>query len=275
MKFLSWKVVLPKEQGMIREEEAADATAYLLDWGEKPKVRPAVVICPGGGYHNLSPREGEPIAMQFLSMGYHAFVLRYRVAPTCFPTSLQELALLMAQIRRHSREWNVDPDRIAVAGFSAGGHLACSLGTFWNREFVCGPLGVKAEEIRPDGMILSYPVITSGQWAHANSFIHLLGEDAENEEKRRLVSLEFQVGPHTPKTFLWHTAADEIVPVQNSLLLADALVRNHVSLELHIYPEGPHGLSLATEDTSVGLGERIEPWCQSWISLAGEWMKHL
>lgn len=275
MKLLSWKVVLPQEQGRIKEEEAAEAAAFLLDWEKEPKKRPAVVICPGGGYGNLSEREGDPIAMKFLSMGYHAFILRYRVAPARFPTALQELALLMAQIRRHSEEWNVDPDKIAVAGFSAGGHLVCSLGVFWNREFVYGPLGVKAEDIQPNGMILSYPVISSGQWQHANSFLRLLGEDADNEEKRKLVSLELQVGPHTPKTFLWHTVTDELVPVQNALLLAEALVKNHVSLELHIYPVGAHGLALATEDTSIGMKERIEPWCQSWISLAGEWMKHL
>lgn len=274
MKLLSWKVVLPQDEGRIREEEAADATAYLLDWGEEPKKRPAVVICPGGGYRHLSEREGEPVAMKFLAMGYHAFILRYRLAPVTFPAALQELALLLAQIRQHSEEWNVEPDKIVISGFSAGGHLACSLGAFWNQEFVYGPLGLTAEEIRPDGMILSYPVITSGPHKHAGSFEKLLGDEAGNEEKRQLVSLEFQVGPHTPRTFLWHTATDETVPVENSLLLADALIKNHVNLELHIFPEGSHGLSLATEDTSTGLKERVVPQCQPWIDLARAWLKN-
>lgn len=277
MKLLTWKILLPPECGCKREEEAADATAYLLDWGEDnlKKERPAVVICPGGGYSHLSQREGEPVAMQYLSMGYHAFVLRYRVAPARFPEALWELALLVSQIRKHSKEWKVDPDRIVVSGFSAGGHVAGSLGMFWNREFVYGPLGRGKEEIRPDGMILAYPVVTSGPYCHKGSFENLLGEEADHKEKRELVSLELQVSSHTPKTFLWHTASDETVPVQNSLLLADALVRNNVSLEFHLFPSGPHGLALATEDTCGGRPELIEPQCQPWITLAGEWLKRL
>lgn len=275
MKLLTWKIPLPPECGGSMAEDEADVTAYLLDWGEKPeKQRPAVVICPGGGYGHLSQREGEPVAMQYLSMGYHAFVLRYRVAPARFPEALWELALLVARIREHSQEWNVDPQKIVVSGFSAGGHLACSLGVFWNREFVYGPLGKKKEDIRPDGMILSYPVITSGPGCHAGSFENLLGEEAQDPEKRELVSLELQAGPHMPRTFLWHTAADEAVPVQNSFLLAEALMKNHVSLEFHVYPIGPHGLSLAVEDTCGDRGDLIQPWCQSWIALAREWMKH-
>ncbi len=273
MKYLSWEIQLPEECGG-KEEAVARADAYLLDWGEEgtKKVRPAVVICPGGGYRHLSPREGEPIAMQYLSMGFHAFVLRYSIAPARFPTALWQLALLVARIRERSREWLADPERIVVSGFSAGGHLACSLGAFWNRELVWGPLGLRAEQIRPAAMLLSYPVITSGPFCHSGSFENLLGEEAQDKEKRHLVSLEHQVGPHTPRTFVWHTAADASVPVQNSLLLAQALAKSGVSVELHIYPEGCHGLSLATEDTSSGKENMIEPRCQSWIKLAGEWL---
>ena len=276
MKLLTWKLMLPSACGC-RGEEKADATAYLLDWGEEntKKKRPAVVICPGGGYNHLAEREGEPVAMEYLSMGYHVFVLRYRVAPARFPEALWELALLLSQIREHSEEWNVDPEKIVVSGFSAGGHLAGSLGMFWNREFVYGPLGRRQEDIRPDGMILAYPVVTSGPYGHKGSFMHLLGEEADSKEKREFVSLELQAGSHTPKTFLWHTASDETVPVQNSLLLAEVLIKNHVSLEFHLFPSGPHGLSLATEDTCGGRPELIEPRCQSWISLAGEWLKQL
>lgn len=277
MKLLTWKILLPSECGCRGEEKGADATAYLLDWreGDVKKKRPAVVICPGGGYSHLSQREGEPVAMQYLSMGYHAFVLRYRVAPARFPEALWELALLVSQIREHSEEWEVDPERIMVSGFSAGGHLAGSLGTFWNREFVYGPLGRGKEDIRPDGMILAYPVVTSGPYCHKASFENLLGEESNHKEKRELVSLELQVNSFTPKTFLWHTASDGTVPVQNSLLLADALVRNNVSLEFHLFPSGPHGLALATEDTCGGRPELVELCCQPWIALAGEWLKRL
>jgi len=255
----------------------ASVTAYLLDWGGDGtrKKRPAVVICPGGGYWHLSQREGEPVAMEYLAMGYHAFVLWYTVAPGRFPQGLLELALLVAQIREHSQEWEVDPERVVVSGFSAGGHLACSLGVFWNREFVYGPIGRRAKEIRPDGMILCYPVITSGTYCHAGSFENLLGQDAGDERKRTLVSLERQAGPHTPKTFLWHTMTDETVPVQNALLFADALVKNGVNLEFHLFPTGGHGLSLAREDTCKGREDFIVPQCQCWIKLAGRWMENL
>ena len=276
MKLLTWKLTLP-EEAEVRQEDKAAATAYLLDWGqeEKKKIRPAVVICPGGGYGHVSQREGEPVAMKFLAMGYHAFILRYSVAPSRFPTALLELAFLMSQIREHCEEWSVDPNKIVVSGFSAGGHLACSLGSFWNHEFIYGPLGKKAEDMKPNGMILGYPVISSGPYCHASSFEKLLGEECQNEEKRNLVSLENQVGPHTPSTFLWHTVTDHTVPVKNSFLLAESLIKNQVSVEFHLYPKGEHGLSLATEDTCGGRKELVEPQCQSWISLAEEWMKHL
>ncbi|MCI9147540.1 MAG: alpha/beta hydrolase [Hungatella sp.] len=277
MKLLTWE--LPRLQSENGGEEAGRATvaAYLLDWqeGEQKRMRPAVVICPGGGYHKLSEREGEPVAMEYLAMGYHAFVLRYTVAPGRFPQGLLELASLVAHIRDHGEEWGVDPAKVVVSGFSAGGHLACSLGVFWNREFVYGPIGRRAEEIRPDGMILCYPVITSGAYCHPGSFENLLGEEAGDEKKRRLVSLEMQAGPHTPKTFLWHTAKDATVPVQNALLFAEALAANGVNVEFHLFPSGGHGLSLAREDTSRGEESLVEPRCQCWIRLAGEWMKNL
>lgn len=275
MKFFSWDIPLPKECGRGEEKETARTDAYLLDWSEEGagKARPAVVICPGGGYRFVCPREGEPVAMQYLSMGYHAFVLHYAVAPERFPTALWQLALVVARIRENSGQWLVDPEKVVVSGFSAGGHLACSLGAFWNREFVYGALGRKPEEIRPNAMLLSYPVITSGPFCHKGSFEKLLGEEADNKEKRDFVSLERQVGPHTPRTFVWHTATDDSVPVQNSLLLAEALVNSGVNVELHIFPTGCHGLSLATEDTSNGMEKMVVPRCQSWIALAGEWLK--
>lgn len=266
MTYFFQTLVLPEISG------SASFTAYLLDGNQ---TRPAVIICPGGGYGKLSPREAEPIAMQYLAAGYHAFVLWYSLPPFRFPTALQELAFLTAHVREHAQEWHVDPDKIVVSGFSAGGHLACSLGAFWNQEFVYKPLGLTAEAIRPNGMILCYPVVTSGKDCHAGSFANLLGEQSENEEMRRLVSLEHQVGAHTPKTFLWHTVTDQSVPVANSMLLAQTLIQHGVNLEYHLYPTGCHGLALATEETSDGQERYVEPQCQSWMNLAKCWLEHL
>ena len=277
MNILTWEICLTKEQlGYEKLTPPASVTGYILDPVSLSanRRRPAVIICPGGGYEHLSDREGEPVAMQLTAMGIHAFILKYSLAPDVFPAGLRELAETVSEIKAHADTWMIDPERILVCGFSAGGHLACSLGAFWNQEFLWTSLNKKPEEIRPDGMILCYPVITAGVDSHQGSFQNLLGKNAHDEIQRSLVSLEHHVGSHTPKTFLWHTASDSSVPVANSLLLAEALTRHHVSLELHIYPVGCHGLSLATEEVSASDGRYVEPQCQSWISLLKTWLEH-
>lgn len=247
--------------------------AFILDsLSVAPKkLRPAVIVCAGGGYWQKSDRESEPIVMQFLSMGYHSFLLDYSVAPNHFPTSVRELAEAVALIREHGEEWLVDTEKVIVCGFSAAGHLACSLGVFWDKEIVYGAIDREPEEIRPDGMILCYPVITGGEYRHPGSFIKLLGEDA-TEEERMEVSLETLVSPGTPRAFIWHTYSDESVPVENSLLLAAAMRKQDVNFELHIYPVGGHGLSLATEETTGSREELLVSQCQSWISLVKTWL---
>lgn len=145
-------------------------------------ARPLVLVCPGGGYVGTCDREGEPLAMQFLAMGYHAAVLKYSCAPAVFPTALAELACSVRLIREHAQEWHVEPRKIIVLGCSAGGHLAASLGVFWKRDFLAQFLGAEdcdRSVFRPDGMILCYPVITSGEFAHRGSFENLLGEQEE------------------------------------------------------------------------------------------------
>lgn len=278
MKHFTQELIISEEQaGSKKQTPPAKLRGYLLDSISvaPDRKRPAIIICPGGGYEYTSDREGEPVAMQFLSMGCHAFILDYSVAPDEFPRQVMELALAVSYVRSHEEEWQIDPKRLVVAGFSAGGHLACSLGAFWNREFLYGPLGLKPEDLRPDGMLLAYPVITSGPYAHTGSVKNLLGGRAGEEAMRRLISLEYQVGPHTPKTFLWHTSTDQSVPVQNSLLLANALIEHGVNVEMHIYPTGCHGLSLATEEVSGADGRYVEPQCQGWLKLAKAWLEHL
>lgn len=242
--------------------------AYLRDESLEMTVpaRPAIIICPGGGYGYTSDREAEPIALQFLGMGFQCFVLRYSVkGQTVFPGALMELAASTALVRNRSEEWHIDPNRIVVMGFSAGGHLAASLGIFWKRDFLLEPLRRESEEIRPNGMILAYPVITSGEFAHRASFVNLLGE--RYEEQIGLVSLENQVSTDTPPTFLWHMWDDRFVPVENSLLLADALRRSGVPLEMHILPRGDHGLALASAETNSET-ESVKDWpiwVERWI----------
>lgn len=207
-------------------------------------------------------------------MGFNACVLRYSVRPATFPTALLELSIAVDLIRKNTEKWHVDINKVIVAGFSAGGHLAASLGVFWNRSFLSESLGISNEEIKPNGILLSYPVITSGTYAHKGSFVALLGENYDTLLNE--VSLEKQVTDQTPPTFLWHTYTDDLVAVENSFMFAGALLKNKVSMEMHIYPKGAHGLSLGTEETKGKDNELgLQPDVTNWIEMAGVWIKNL
>lgn len=252
--------------------EGASPTVNVYLWEERHryvvKPRPAIIFCPGGAYSRVAKREGEPVALRFLAMGFQCFILRYTTLSMPFPAALAELSETVRMVRQKAGEWNIDPDRIVVCGFSAGGHLAASLGVFWNAEFLRRPLGYTGRENRPDGLILAYPVITSGQFAHEESFKNLLGDSYT--EKLSLVSLEKQVTEDTPPAFLWHTFEDEAVPPENALLFAMSMRQKGVSTELHLWPHGCHGLALADDET-----ERTAEGCVDWPAMAARWIRHL
>lgn len=235
------------------------------------KERPMILICPGGGYGMTSDREAEPLAVRFLAMGYHVAILRYSVAPAVYPTALLELAQAMKLIHKYAEEWLVNTEKIFVLGCSAGGHLAASLGMFWHEAWLAEKIEVKNEILKPAGMILCYPVITSGEFAHRGSFDALLG-GIETEEMLERVSLEKQVTEHTPEAFIWHTYTDDCVPVENSLFLISAMKKYNIPVEFHMYPVGGHGLSTADWQTSMPNGYGMQEECQSWLSLAATWL---
>lgn len=265
------KLNVPYEKaGIQKQPYQPELHTYLLEPAHVPQQRPAVIVCPGGGYGFTSKREGEPVALQYNARGFQAFVLWYSVAPDVWPTALLELAYTVAYVRSHANEWGINPDKIIIEGFSAGGHLAASLATFWNRDFVWKALGVEQEMVKPNGAILSYPVITSGEYAHRGSFENLLGD--RYEELLDVVSLEKQVGNQNPPTFIWHTYTDQAVPVENSLFLVEALRKHQIPVELHIFPEGPHGLSLANRETISALGEKEYTAVQPWMDLSCTWI---
>ncbi|MCR5042508.1 MAG: alpha/beta hydrolase [Clostridia bacterium] len=237
------------------------------------RKRPTVVICPGGGYAFRSRREAEPVALAFIAHDLNAAVLEYSVAPAVFPAALTELARAVAYLRQNSDELHVDADKIAVLGFSAGGHLAANFGTLWDSALVRDITGF-TDEHKPNGMILCYPVITSGLRAHRGSIDNLLGDRKDDPELLELVSCEKQVGPGTPPAFIWHTFDDGAVPIQNSLIMTQALADNGINTELHVFPHGPHGLSLANEAV-YGCFDGNGRDCQEWIDLAIRWLKNL
>ena len=241
-------------------------TTYVLDDPmEQNTKRPAVLVCPGGGYSFCSPREAEPIAMQYNAAGFHAFVLNYSVAPHRYPQALKEVSKAIQIIRENAEKWNVEAGNIAVIGFSAGAHLAGSIGMFWNSE----PIKTGDESNRPNAIMLAYPVITSGEFANKGSFDNLCGDDKELIKE---MSLENHVSKDTPPMFIWHTWEDTCVPVENSLMLAAALKKGNVPFELHIYPKGAHGLSTATPDVGIdGVG--VSTNVRGWVELSVNWLR--
>ena len=247
--------------------------AYISD--DSGHVRDAILVIPGGGYSCVcDDREGEPIALAYLSRGYHAFVLKYSVgADAVFPEPLIDVSLAVAYMKSHAEEFHIAPERIFAVGFSAGGHLCAMLGTMWNHESIYEKTNIKFGENKITGMILCYPVISGKDGAlDQESFCNLNGTETPTKEQLAFLSLENQVSEETVPAFIMHTAADEMVPVINAIYFTEALAKNHIKFELHIYPNGPHGMALATPVTSGGNlkfeNKRIARWVDdscAWI----------
>lgn len=248
----------------LKSEHKATLTVYVPDETAKGvlemRLRPAVLVIPGGGYTHIGIREGEPIAIKFMSKGFIPFVLEYSTKGSHYPTAQIEASLAMAFIRSQGKAYNANPCKVATIGFSAGAHLACSLSCIYDeKEVAAGLKEIKYfkengfDKIKADALILCYPVISSDKaiW-HQGSFETLSNGDKQIIDR---LSLEKRIGSNFPPTYIWHTASDESVPVENSLVLALALQKNNIPYELHIYEKGKHGLSLA--DKTV-LAEELD-----------------
>lgn len=247
--------------------------AYIPDRAiDSIPMRRSIVICPGGGYAYRSEREAEPIALVFASMGFCCFVVEYRVAPARHPAPVLDVASAVAWVRAHAAELHADPNAIAVMGFSAGGHAAGSLGVYWHDAALMGQIGLAPEQARPNAMVLCYPVITGGEFAHRGSFVNLTG--CEDLTVHADYSLETKVTDLTPPTFLWHTFEDGAVPVENTLMMASALRRNGVMTEVHIFPKGGHGLALCNPLTSTSADQNL-PECAQWTDMAARFLKQI
>ena len=225
---------------------------YLHEDGEE---RQAVIVVPGGGYVMVAIGEGELVARKFYEMGYQAFVLTYTTS--CFQSKplglqpLQDISRAVACIRKNAADYHVIPNQIALCGFSAGANLCATLAVHFNDPVL--QMGVDEDSsCRPDAVILSYPVITDEEgFAHRDSFLTLCGADSTKQDWDYF-SAEKHVTENTPPVFLWHTATDETVPVENSYLMAKACQAKGILYEMHIFPKGPHGYSLANEEWAAG-----------------------
>lgn len=261
-----------------KAKEKTQVTLYIPEVWEEVDTKqtfPCTVICPGGGYWWCSEREAEPVALKMVGNGIAAAVVNYATGGQHYPLQMLEVLAAITYVRRNSNRLHIDPEKIAVMGFSAGGHAACTAGLFWQEKLAEETLGCAHGEDKPNGMILCYPVITSGKYAHRDSMICLLGDEPD-EALLEKMSLEKQVTENAPHAFIWHTSEDGLVPVENSLLLAQALHEKNIDVEMHIYPKGHHGLSLC--DETVTKKEDMSgavKYCSDWVSHCVKWIKEI
>ena len=230
----------------------------------------------------LAFREAEPIVRRYFGEGFITYLLHYSVLdnggdPSSFHP-LMDASLAIQYVREHAKEDHTDPHNVYIIGFSAGGHLAGSAGVLWNHPAARAACGIdcgKAPEgiNRPDGMILCYPVITTGEYTHLGSTHRLCGNSNPSAEERAQFSLERHVDDTTPPAFLWHTTTDSVVPIQNSILMMNALAEHKIPFEAHIFPFGPHGTALANEEGSYVSPSTLIPHIQCWMDLSIKWMR--
>lgn len=242
-------------------EDRPRLTPFLLD---SPGPHGCVIVCPGGGYGGRAGHEAAPIAQWLNSIGVASAVLDYRVAPYRHPIPLGDAQRALRVVRHNSNAWRIDPRRVGILGFSAGGHLVASAATIFDAGNPAAADPVDRQSCRPDALVACYPVITFGPYRNDGSMRNLLGQDVDPKMQEYL-SLENRVTPQTPPTFLWHTSDDGCVPVENSLLFAAALRKNQVPFALHSFPHGSHGLGLAAG----------EPTISQWTALCAQWLKEI
>lgn len=253
------------------DKDIPTLTPYLPKAGRASGA--AMVICPGGGYGHLAKSEGEDYALWLNDHGITGFVLKYRLGPNGYrhPAPLQDASRAIRFIRANATKWNIDPHRVGIIGSSAGGHLASTLMTHFDSGKPDAADPIERQSSRPDLGILCYPVITMGEKGHKGSRHSLLG-DAPSPELIKNLSNELQVTKDTPPCFLYHSTTDRSVPVENSLMFAEALRKAGVPFDLHIYENGTHGSGLGLTHPSNYDPQHLHPWttnCIYWLQQHG------
>lgn len=292
---------------LYEERKDVTLTAYLLE--DSPEIRisgrrPAVIINPGGAYVILSDREAEPIAMRFAAMGFQTFVLRYSVMNSIdnkwpeevstlpevrkevlYPAPVLELGKAMMIVKEHAEEWSVDPEKIGVCGFSAGGHNATMYASLWSNELLTENFKTTEENLKPAFCIAGYPFVDwelqynqemdevtrdSYKWMYIDYF----GTPDPTVEEMHACSPNYLINEKTVPTFIWNTSTDSAVNPRHSIRLMEALVEKQIPCEYHMFGEGPHGLALADESTKQNEGD-VNDVVAKWVPLAEKWLKKI
>jgi acetyl esterase/lipase len=280
-------------------KSGAYLTTYILEdeeYARKNKKKPAVIICPGGGYTFVSQNEGEPVALAFAAKGYHAFVLHYSVGiENPFPAALLELGKAVSIIRERSNEWNIEENDITVCGFSAGGHLAACLGTYFSQDFVTEALRTTPEILRPNALILGYPTFSLRTVRDGNELTDemtklmdqglmpdfrgfnvrqiLTGKPQYDEEDLAMINLLGNISSDMPPAFIFGSNRDTLIPPADLLEMTQKLYEKGVLCELHLFGFGPHGQGLYTPsctDESLIEGNHMDSWFDLALSWLGE-----
>ena len=288
---------------LYEDRDDVTLTTYVLDDSVElhtGKKRPAILICPGGAYLVCSDREAEPVALRFAAMGYHVFVLRYSVylekgeefqsvfegvsrrERTIFPAPIRDIGAAMLLLREKADEWLIDMDRIALCGFSAGAHNVATYSVYWDHEILTDFFNVPAEDLRPTATIAGYMLsdyfymrdiekTESDEAFFKASAMSLFGTETPDDETLHRVSPARLVNDKTPPMFLWSTSEDTLVPVGHTTRMATALADQGIPFEVHIFEEGPHGLSLATQATA-NKKDLINEDAAKWVELVEKWL---
>ncbi|MEG2396523.1 MAG: alpha/beta hydrolase [Oscillospiraceae bacterium] len=256
---------MKKIVNIIDKKFGSTLTCYLHNDGDdevKNAQRPAMVIFPGGAYEIVSDTENECVSSAFFSKGFNTFVVKYSVkrkAKNMQP--LKEAATAILMIRENAKEWEINPNQVVVCGFSAGGHLAGSIGILYKNKELLKSLNTEQSKIRPDAMVLCYPVVCTGEHIYKNAFYRLTGHGHYNSDYEKY-SLEKFVDSDTPPAFIWHCVDDDCVDVENSMILMAELKKNNIPLEAHFFEKGGHGLSVCEN----------YPHAAHWLTLCSEWI---
>ena len=266
------------ERIYLSDDKRAYLDTYVSEF-RNDRRRDAMLVIPGGGYHHVcSDREGEQIAIAYAARGFNSFVLTYRVAEPedTYPAQLIDACRAVLHIKANADKYFINPERIFAVGFSAGGHLAGSLGVLVKDKEILDTLGASACDLKIRGMVLGYPVVSALTETHFGSFERLAGKPHTDisEELKKKLSLEEHVDENSPPAFIWHTAEDKVVPIKGSLMLSEKYAKCNVPMSLHIYPYGGHGLALADGFSNKNV-ENAQPLAAHWLDDSIDFIKTL